>query len=219
MEPDAETGRGAGTRRRDAETDAGPGRRNGTQKRDADRDADRDAETGLAPRFGGPGTRNSGRNLQIREILRTFGAPNGKMQEWLNWPAWKASKPLKGFRGSNPLLSADVDSDENSVIPSRSFFMPARRAGTKRKGAAAGARRRGQTQGSGAGVGRKGRAQMASGAGVERKDRAQGSGAGVGRKWRQAQASRARHRVRIPGRYSFPRAKKAVWRFALFFVI
>ena len=28
------------------------------------------------------------------------------MQEWLNWPAWKASKPLKGFRGSNPLLSA-----------------------------------------------------------------------------------------------------------------
>lgn len=188
MEPDAETGRGAGTRRRDAETDAGPGRRNGTQKRAADRDA----ETGLAPRFGGPGTRNSGRNLQIREILRTFGAPNGKMQEWLNWPAWKASKPLKGFRGSNPLLSADVDSDENSVIPSRSFFMPARRAGTKRKGAAAGARR---------------------------KDRAQGSGARVGRKWRQAQASRARHRVRIPGRYSFPRAKKAVWRFALFFVI
>ena len=30
----------------------------------------------------------------------------GKMQEWLNWPAWKASKPPKGFRGSNPLLSA-----------------------------------------------------------------------------------------------------------------
>ena len=30
----------------------------------------------------------------------------GKVQEWLNWPAWKASKPLKGFRGSNPLLSA-----------------------------------------------------------------------------------------------------------------
>ncbi len=28
------------------------------------------------------------------------------MQEWLNWPAWKASKPQKGFRGSNPLLSA-----------------------------------------------------------------------------------------------------------------
>lgn len=31
---------------------------------------------------------------------------SGEMQEWLNWPAWKASKPLKGFRGSNPLLSA-----------------------------------------------------------------------------------------------------------------
>ena len=25
----------------------------------------------------------------------------------MNWPAWKASKPLKGFRGSNPLLSAN----------------------------------------------------------------------------------------------------------------
>ena len=33
--------------------------------------------------------------------------PKGEVQEWLNWPAWKASKPLKGFRGSNPLLSAD----------------------------------------------------------------------------------------------------------------
>lgn len=31
---------------------------------------------------------------------------SGEMQEWLNWPAWKASKPPKGFRGSNPLLSA-----------------------------------------------------------------------------------------------------------------
>ena len=28
------------------------------------------------------------------------------MQEWLNWPAWKASKPQKGFGGSNPPLSA-----------------------------------------------------------------------------------------------------------------
>ena len=49
---------------------------------------------------------NWGCHLQNQEILRTFGAPFGKMQEWLNWPAWKASKPLKGFRGSNPLLSA-----------------------------------------------------------------------------------------------------------------
>ena len=30
----------------------------------------------------------------------------GKVQEWLNWPAWKASKRQKRFRGSNPLLSA-----------------------------------------------------------------------------------------------------------------
>ena len=31
---------------------------------------------------------------------------SGEMQEWLNWPAWKASKRQKRFRGSNPLLSA-----------------------------------------------------------------------------------------------------------------
>ncbi len=30
------------------------------------------------------------------------------MQEWLNWPAWKASKRQKRFRGSNPLLSAGL---------------------------------------------------------------------------------------------------------------
>ena len=30
----------------------------------------------------------------------------GKMQEWLNWHAWKACNRLKRFRGSNPLLSA-----------------------------------------------------------------------------------------------------------------
>ena len=45
-------------------------------------------------------------DLQNREKLLTFEAKFGKMQEWLNWPAWKASNPLKGFRGSNPLLSA-----------------------------------------------------------------------------------------------------------------
>lgn len=33
----------------------------------------------------------------------------GKMQEWLNWHAWKACNPLKGFRGSNPRLSAKND--------------------------------------------------------------------------------------------------------------
>ncbi len=31
------------------------------------------------------------------------------MQEWLNWHAWKACNPLKGFRGSNPRLSAKND--------------------------------------------------------------------------------------------------------------
>ena len=29
-----------------------------------------------------------------------------KVQEWLNWHAWKACNPLKGFGGSNPPLSA-----------------------------------------------------------------------------------------------------------------
>ena len=44
----------------------------------------------------------------------------GKVQEWLNWPAWKASKPLKGFRGSNPLLSAK----SKPPIPRRFFYFP-----------------------------------------------------------------------------------------------
>jgi hypothetical protein len=30
----------------------------------------------------------------------------GEMQEWFNWPAWKASVPQKGTGGSNPPLSA-----------------------------------------------------------------------------------------------------------------
>ena len=37
------------------------------------------------------------------------------MQEWLNWPAWKASKPQKGFRGSNPLLSAKTKSNQKQI--------------------------------------------------------------------------------------------------------
>ena len=37
----------------------------------------------------------------------------GKVQEWLNWPAWKASKRQKRFRGSNPLLSALATTDIN----------------------------------------------------------------------------------------------------------
>ena len=54
----------------------------------------------------------SGFDLQNQEIMRTFGGVFGEMQEWLNWPAWKASKHQKCFRGSNPLLSA-----ERSVLP------------------------------------------------------------------------------------------------------
>ncbi len=30
----------------------------------------------------------------------------GKVLEWLKRHAWKACKPLKGFVGSNPILSA-----------------------------------------------------------------------------------------------------------------
>lgn len=44
---------------------------------------------------------------------------NGKVQEWLNWPAWKASKRQKRFRGSNPLLSATLSlqqTDFQSVV-------------------------------------------------------------------------------------------------------
>ena len=31
----------------------------------------------------------------------------GEMLEWLKRHAWKACKPLKGFAGSNPALSAE----------------------------------------------------------------------------------------------------------------
>ena len=37
------------------------------------------------------------------------------MQEWLNWHAWKACIPLKGIRGSNPLLSADKSVNQASA--------------------------------------------------------------------------------------------------------
>ena len=66
------------------------------------------------------------RHLQNREILSIFALYFGKMQEWLNWPAWKASKPQKGFRGSNPLLSAKRRSrgmaNDGSSEPSFSLF-------------------------------------------------------------------------------------------------
>ncbi len=36
-----------------------------------------------------------------------------KVQEWLNWHAWKACNPLKGFGGSNPPLSAEIKMNES----------------------------------------------------------------------------------------------------------
>ena len=48
------------------------------------------------------------------------------MQEWLNWPAWKASKRQKRFRGSNPLLSANETRYKQQIdfcFLSRSFFI------------------------------------------------------------------------------------------------
>ena len=56
------------------------------------------------------------RHLQNRESLSIFALESGKMQEWLNWPAWKASKPQKGFRGSNPLLSAKQEEGSHRLV-------------------------------------------------------------------------------------------------------
>ena len=49
--------------------------------------------------------------------------PKGEVQEWLNWPAWKASKPLKGFRGSNPLLSA-INAENQQIAKQTPSFTP-----------------------------------------------------------------------------------------------
>ena len=38
--------------------------------------------------------------------VRFRGRDLGEMLEWLKRHAWKACKPLKGFAGSNPALSA-----------------------------------------------------------------------------------------------------------------
>ena len=40
-----------------------------------------------------------------------FDGNEGKMLEWLKRHAWKACKPQKGFRGSNPRLSAKGTND------------------------------------------------------------------------------------------------------------
>ena len=41
-------------------------------------------------------------------VAENAGNPLGEMLEWLKRHAWKACKPLKGFAGSNPALSAVV---------------------------------------------------------------------------------------------------------------
>ena len=50
------------------------------------------------------------------------------MQEWLNWPAWKASKRQKRFRGSNPLLSAK-ETDRRTVAFHATVFCFERKSG------------------------------------------------------------------------------------------
>lgn len=52
----------------------------------------------------------------IKNVFYICKPKKGKVQEWLNWPAWKASKRQKRFRGSNPLLSALATTDIKSVV-------------------------------------------------------------------------------------------------------
>ena len=61
--------------------------------------------------------------LQEKKKKNTFGAENaenmqGEMLEWLKRHAWKACIPLKGIRGSNPRLSADMKKrrEVNTII-------------------------------------------------------------------------------------------------------
>ena len=62
--------------------------------------------------------------------------PLGEMQEWLNWHAWKACKPQKGFGGSNPSLSATEDKGVNESLRLFVFIvgtgLPGTRVKTKR---------------------------------------------------------------------------------------
>ena len=48
-------------------------------------------------------------NFQLSIIFITFASllQQGEVLEWLKRHAWKACKPLKGFTGSNPVLSAN----------------------------------------------------------------------------------------------------------------
>ena len=60
---------------------------------------------------------------QNNKKKNTFVAENaenmqGEMLEWLKRHAWKACIPLKGIRGSNPRLSADMKKrrEVNTII-------------------------------------------------------------------------------------------------------
>ena len=45
------------------------------------------------------------------------------MLEWLKRHAWKACKPLKGFAGSNPALSA-INAENQQIIKQTPNFTP-----------------------------------------------------------------------------------------------
>ena len=49
-------------------------------------------------------------------VAENAGNPLGEMLEWLKRHAWKACKPLKGFAGSNPALSAETQRQKGSKI-------------------------------------------------------------------------------------------------------
>ena len=70
------------------------------------------------------GSGRVGGQLLNSEKSSIFVAPNrGEVQEWLNWPAWKASKRQKRFRGSNPLLSAKREKDYVRPLHQQRFFV------------------------------------------------------------------------------------------------
>ena len=47
-------------------------------------------------------------------VAENAGNPLGEMLEWLKRHAWKACIPLKGIRGSNPRLSAEIECETRS---------------------------------------------------------------------------------------------------------
>ena len=48
-------------------------------------------------------------------VAENAGNPLGEMLEWLKRHAWKACIPLKGIRGSNPRLSAELTGQNRTV--------------------------------------------------------------------------------------------------------